>query len=209
MIRNTSILFIVCLLILGNKNAFGQQGEIIQISGVTMTADSLHAVPFVTVTVKGQNRGANSNEAGIFSLATRKGDTLHFSLIGYRSKDYVIDKNLKGTFFNMVQLMVQDTFYLPETIIRPIPSDFDYAFKYWDFGEDQYTTAMRNTSRQALLRVMYSLPKNGAENQSYYQMQEVQNSYYYGQQKPMNILNPFKWAEFIEAWKRGDYRKKE
>lgn len=209
MIRNTSILFIVCLLFFGNRNAFGQQGEIIQISGVTMTADSLHAVPFVTVSVRGQNRGTNSNEAGIFSLATRKGDTLRFSIVGYRTKNYVIDKNIKGTFFNMVQLMVQDTFYLPETIIRPIPSDFDYAFKYWDFGDDQYTTAMRNTSRQALLKVMYSLPKNGAENQSYYQMQEVQNSYYYGQQKPMNILNPFKWAEFISAWKRGDYRKKE
>ena len=209
MIKNISIVLIAGLLFLASKNAQGQQGEIIQISGVTMTADSLHAIPYVAVSVKGQNRGTNSNEAGIFSLAIRKGDTLNFSIIGYRSKEYAVNKDIKGSFFNMVQLMVQDTFYLPETIIRPIPSDFDYAFKYWDFGDDQYTTAMRNTSRQALLKVMYSLPKNGTENQSYYQMQQAQNSYYYGQQKPMNILNPFKWAEFINSWKRGDYRKKQ
>jgi hypothetical protein len=24
----------------------------------------------------------------------------------------------------------------------------------------------------------------------------------------MNIFNPFAWAEFIKAWKRGDYKKK-
>jgi len=206
--RATPLLSIIFFLLFGAVNAQAQKGEIIQISGVTMTADSLQAVPFVTVTVKNKNRGTNSNNAGIFSLACMKGDTLHFSIIGYRSKDYVIDKNIEGMFFNMVQLMVQDTFYLPETIIRPVPDDFDYAFKYWDIGDDQYATAMKNTNRQAMLRVMYSLPKSGAENQSYQQMQDRQSTYYYGQQKPMNIMNPFKWGEFFEAWKRGDFRKK-
>jgi len=25
---------------------------------------------------------------------------------------------------------------------------------------------------------------------------------------PMNILNPLAWADFIKAWKRGDFKKK-
>jgi hypothetical protein len=31
---------------------------------------------------------------------------------------------------------------------------------------------------------------------------------YQGQTPPMNILNPAAWADFIQAWKRGDFKKK-
>ena len=33
-------------------------------------------------------------------------------------------------------------------------------------------------------------------------------TYYAGQIPPMNIFNPFAWAEFVKAWKRGDFKKK-
>jgi hypothetical protein len=37
----------------------------------------------------------------------------------------------------------------------------------------------------------------------------AQKSYYAGGQiPPMNILNPFAWAQFFEAWKRGDFKRK-
>lgn len=173
-----------------------------------MTADSLYGVPYTSILVLNKERGVTANEKGLFSLACMKGDTLRFSAVGFRSKVYVVPEDIKGRYFNLVQLMTQDTFFLPETIIRPIPDDFDYAFKYWDVADDQYTIAKRNTNKQALLRLMYTLPKSGAENQSYQQMQQARDLSYYGQAKPMNIMNPFKWAEFINAWKRGDFRKK-
>jgi hypothetical protein len=31
---------------------------------------------------------------------------------------------------------------------------------------------------------------------------------YQGQVPPMNIFNPAAWADFIEAWKRGDFKNK-
>jgi hypothetical protein len=31
---------------------------------------------------------------------------------------------------------------------------------------------------------------------------------YQGQVPPQNIFNPMAWAEFIQAWKRGDFKKK-
>jgi len=184
--------------------------NIIQITGTTMTADSLRAVPDVVITVKNKDRGVLSNDHGLFSIACEKGDTLQFTALGFRSKEYPISTAIKGKYFNMVQLMVQDTFYLPETIIKPIPSGkaFDYAFKYWDIGEDQYELAKENMNEEAMWRLMQTLPKNGAENQSAYQRQQAQSAYYYGQVRRMNILNPFKWNEFFEAWKRGDFRKK-
>lgn len=184
--------------------------KLIQISGVTLTADSLRAVPYVTVTVKNQNRGVISNDYGIFGIVCEKGDTLHFTAIGFRDKDYVVDAAIEGHYFNMIQLMVQDTFYLPETIIRPIPygDEFDYAFKHTVIPDDQLEAARQNMSGQTMAQASARLPRNGAENQSYYQMQEAQKMYYYGQRPPMNILSPLKWNEFFQAWKRGDFRKK-
>ncbi|RYZ48851.1 MAG: carboxypeptidase-like regulatory domain-containing protein [Sphingobacteriales bacterium] len=201
---------ICCSFFLGARAQVNALQDIIQITGVTMTADSLRAVPDVTIALKSKDRGTYSNAFGVFSLVCSKGDTLNFSAVGYRTKEYVIPPDINGRYFNVVQLMVQDTFYLPETIIRPLPygDEFDYAFKYWDIPDDQYATAQRNTNDRVMAYLRANLPKNGPENQNFYQAEQGRAGYYYGQQRPMNIFNPFKWGEFFNAWKRGDFKKK-
>lgn len=184
--------------------------DVIQITGVTMTADSLRAVSDVTIEVKNKDRGTYSSKYGVFSLVCAKGDTLNFSAVGFRPKEYVVPPDLEGRYFNVVQLMVQDTFYLPETIIRPLPygDEFDYAFKYWEIPEDKYAVAQRNTSERAMAYLRQVTPKDGRENQAYYQAEQARQGYYYGQQRPVGIFNPFKWGEFFNAWKRGDFKRK-
>ncbi len=193
-------------------SSFGQTGydNIIQINGVVMTADSLRAVPGATVLVRNKNRGVESEYTGVFSLVCYKGDTLDFSSIGFRSKTFVVPKDIQGQYYSMIQLMVQDTFYLPETIIRPLPSKeaFDYAFKYWHIPNDQYEIARKNTDAYLLRMLAYSLPMDGREAQARQLQRQAQEAVYYGQRPPMNILNPIAWGEFFEAWKRGDYRRK-
>ncbi len=190
--------------------AIAQQRDIIQINGVTMTADSLRAVPYVTVVVKNQNRGVMSGDMGVFSIVVYKGDTLQFNTVGFRSKEFVIPKNIEGEYFSMIQLMVQDTFYLPETIIRAYPAReaFDYAFRNWRVPDDQYEIARKNTDALTLRAIAMTLPRDGGENQAIYQGQLAKDAVYYGQVKPITVLNPLAWAEFFEAWKRGDFRKK-
>lgn len=184
--------------------------NIIQINGVTMTADSLRAVPNVTVLVKNQNRGVESSEMGVFSIVCYKGDTLQFEALGFRSKEFPVPTDIKGHYFSLIQLMVQDTFYLPETIIRPLPDKnaFDYAFTHWNIPDDKYEIARKNTDALTLRALAATLPRDGRESQSAYQNIQAQAAIYYGQQKPATILNPIAWAEFFEAWKRGDFRKK-
>ncbi len=192
---------------------FAQEGgdqRIVQINGVTITADSLRAVPLTTVTVRNQYRGVYSSEQGVFSIVCYKGDTLEFTAIGFRPKAYVVPDRIKGQYFSMIQLMVQDTFYLPETIVRPLPTkeQFDYAFRHWRIPDDQYEVARKNTDALTLRAIAYTMPRDGRENQAVYQASIARDAIYYGQIRPSNVTNPLSWAEFFEAWKRGDYRKK-
>ena len=204
------LFFVICAS--GTFAAFGQNSNenIIQINGVAMTADSLRAVPYVTVQVKNKNRGVEGEYNGVFSIVCYKGDTLEFNCLGYRTKEFIVRKDLKGQFFSLIQLMVQDTFYLAETIIRPLPTKegFDYAFLHWHIPNDQYEMARKNTDAFMLRALAATLPKDGHEAQSAYLAQQARDAVYYGQNKPMNILNPLAWGEFFEAWKRGDFRKK-
>jgi hypothetical protein len=207
------LLLLVFLVPSLNSLVYAQEevdARIVQINGVTITADSLRAVPGTTVTVKNKYRGVISSEQGVFSIVCYKGDTLEFTAVGFRPKSYVIPMGIRGQYFSMIQLMVQDTFYLPETIVRPLPTreQFDYAFRHWKIPDDQYEIARKNTDQLTLRALAYTMPRDGRENQAVYQQGAARDAIYYGQAKPSNISNPLAWAEFFEAWKRGDYRRK-
>lgn len=184
--------------------------RIVQINGVTITADSLLLIPGVTVAVKNKYRGVISSDQGVFSIVCYKGDTLEFSSIGFRTKTYVVPMGIQGQYFSMVQLMVQDTFYLPETIVRALPGrdEINYAIRNWHIPDDQYEMARRNTDVLTMRALMYSLARDGKESQALYQAQQAKDAMYYGTYKPFQVLNPFAWAEFFDAWKRGDFKRK-
>lgn len=207
-----SKLILLIILCIAGKTAVAQvaNNNIIQINGVTMTADSLRAVPGTTVLVKNMNRGVYASDKGVFSIVCHKGDTLQFTSVGFRDKEYVVPQNIEGQYFSMIQLMVQDTFYLPETIVRPYMSkeELEYAFRNSKVPDDKYEIARKNTDALTLRAISFSLPRDGRESQAIYQGAASQNAVYYGQRPAINVFDPLKWAEFFDAWKRGDFRKK-
>jgi hypothetical protein len=185
--------------------------SVIQISGITMTADSLRAIPAVSILVKGQNRGTISNRSGIFSIVVFKGDTLSFSAVGFKHKNYRIPPDIKGNSFSLIQLMVEDTTYLPVTIIKPYLSreEFERAFANMDIPDDAYEVARKNTSNARLRAMARYIPVDGREGTSQYLKKQAQSLYYAGQPPPQNIFNPLAWAQFIQAWKQGDFKRKD
>jgi len=195
-----------------NTHLFAQFGfeNKIELTGVVMSADSLRYLPFVSVVIKNKDDGTTSNDRGVFTLIADKGDTLEFTSVGFRKKRYVIPNNLSSNRYSVIQLMTQDTFYLPNTIIRPSLSkeEFDKAFKTWHIPDDKYETARKNTEYQTMRMLAFTLPKDGRENQSTYQQILTQRNYWAGQQPPMTIFSPLAWYEFYKAWKRGDYKRK-
>lgn len=184
--------------------------SVVQLYGVVMTADSLVGIPAVSIVVKGQNRGTISNSSGVFSIVVLKGDQVEFTHVSFKSKTITIPRNLEGNQYSMVQLMVEDTVYLPATIIKPRPTKEQFArdFVNQKVPDDEYEIARKNTDaskRRALMRVT-ALDGREATNM---QLKNVaQKARYAGQAPPMNIFNPAAWGEFIESWKRGDFKNK-
>ncbi|MFT3844589.1 MAG: carboxypeptidase-like regulatory domain-containing protein [Lacibacter sp.] len=185
--------------------------SVVQLYGVVMTADSLRGIPSVTVKLRNQNRGTYTNEQGVFSLVVLKGDIIDFTSVGFKPKAVAIPANLEGNSFSIIQLMVVDTVYLPATIIkaRPRREQFEREFIATNVPDDKIEIARQNTKTAQSRILMQSIPRDGRESSSYVQRQAAQQQYYSGQYRPQNIFNPVAWKEFIDAWKRGDFKKKE
>ena len=184
--------------------------SVVQLYGVVMTADSLKAIPSVSIMVKGQNRGTISNEQGVFSIVVLKGDKIEFTSIGYKPKLVSIPKNLEGNQQSIIQLLIEDTIFLPATIIKRRPSreQFERDFVHTPVPDDNLEVARKNTNAATLQAMARVLPRDGREATNNYIKQAATKMYYSGQVPPQNIFNPLAWAEFIKAWKRGDYKKK-
>ncbi len=184
--------------------------SVVQLYGVIMTADSLVGIPAVSIMVKGQNRGTISNSQGVFSIVVLKGDQVEFSHVTYKPKTISIPRSLEGNQYSVVQLMVIDTVYLPATIIRPRPTkeQFERDFVKNKVPDDDIEIARQNTSAAKRRILMRTVPGDGGEASRVQFNKIATRATYQGQTPPQNIFNPAAWAEFIQAWKRGDYKNK-
>ncbi len=184
--------------------------SVVQLYGIVMTADSLKGLESVSVVVKGQGRGTITNEKGVFSIVVLKGDVIEFTSIGFKPKTVTIPTNLVGNQHSIIQLMINDTVYLAATIIKARPSreQFERDFINTKIPDDEITIARKNNDDATRRALLTSLPIDGREASSRYMRQIATKAYYQGQTPPQNIFNPFAWAEFIKAWKRGDFKNK-
>ena len=184
--------------------------SVVQLYGIVMTADSLMGVSAVNVTVRGQNRGTMTNDQGVFSIVVLKGDIVEFTHVSYKPKSITIPRDIPGNQYSVVQLLIQDTVYLPATIIkqRPTPQQFERDFVKTEVPDDDIEVARQNTSA-AKRRALLSTTSGDASEAASLQMRTAARSASYeGQLPPQNIFSPAAWGEIIKAWKRGDYKKK-
>ena len=212
--------FVLGLILIVASSAVWSQGtplnnvpvkdSVIQLYGVVMTADSLRAIPSASIVVVKKGRGTFTNNDGVFSIAVLKGDNITFSSIGFKDKTITIPHNLTGNQYSVIQLLINDTTYLPATIIKPKPSreQFERDFANTKIPDDAYEIARQNTQENRLRAMLSTMPADGREAVNYQLRQQANKYYYAGQIPPMNIFNPAAWSEFIQAWKRGDFKSK-
>jgi hypothetical protein len=195
-----------------------QRGQIpdslkaIQLSGMVVTEENGEVIPlpYVNVYVKGTTRGTYSSNEGFFSLVVRKGETVIFSTIGFKSIEYQVPDSLNRTRYTVYQILSKDNILLPETVIYPWPTreNFNLEFLAMDVTDALEENAMENLSEKVLAQLREYLPSDGIENTSLYLRQQADSYVYAGQIKPIKILDVFAWQKFIQAWKRGDFKKK-
>lgn len=205
-----TLICIACLSLSAVAQDIPDRDSVVQLYGVVMTADSLVGLEGVSVVVRGKGRGTLTNRQGVFSIAVLKGDEIEFSFIGYESKRVTVPRNLKGKEFEVIQLLVTDFNYLPATIIRARPSrpQFERDFVNLNMPADEYELARQNTEENKRLALMRTLPSDGREAVNYSLRNQANRAVYSGQVPPMNIMNPMAWQQFIQSWKRGDFKKK-
>jgi len=184
--------------------------DLVQFSGIVITADSLRALPLVSIRIKSTNKGTYTDQGGFFSFVARKGDTVIFSFIGNKTVEHVIPEKLTSYRYSVILPMAEDTLYLPETVIRGWPTleEFNYFFVKANIPDQSMANARYNTKRSTLQAMANGMSMNGSEAGKYYFNQQAKNYYYSGQLPPQRLFDPFAWNEFFNAWKRGDYKKK-
>ncbi|HZV71157.1 MAG TPA: carboxypeptidase-like regulatory domain-containing protein [Saprospiraceae bacterium] len=186
--------------------------HVVQISGKVITDQNNNPVgiPYAVVAVVGSRRGTFSDFNGFFSIVVRNGETLVFSVLGFKDAYYHVPDTLTRDRYTLFQILTTDTILLPEAVIYPWPDPdyFNQQFLAMDVHEDLEDIAAENLSEKAMTQLRENLPSDGPENTSYYLRQQSKNLYYVGQIRTPQILNAFAWKEFIQAWKRGDFKKK-
>lgn len=186
--------------------------NLVQFSGMVLDGSdrNLVPVPFANILVKDKSRGTYTDYQGFFTIVVEKGDVIIFSAIGYKTVEYTIDKDLKDNRYSLVQLMTQDTFNLPETVVFPWPSreHFKIEFLAMNVDNELSNRARENLAEEALAKMRNEVSFDGNENADFYLRQQTKNFYYIGQAPPMNIFNPVAWKKFFDAWKNGDFKNK-
>ena len=204
--------FIIIFLLFRIFPSSAQMGEreLIQFSGVVITGDSLTPVPFVNIVIKNSFRGTISDYFGYFSFVAQENDTIVFSAVGFKKGQFLIPDSLSADRYSLIQLLVQDTFLLKETVIYPWPTkeQFKQAFMSMNIPDDDLEKAKNNLAMAELKERFEATGMDGSMNFKNYMQQESAKLYYAGQYPSFNLLNPIAWAQFIKAWKNGEFKKK-
>src|SRR3954463_3867060 len=100
--------YLVLLIFFSPLRLFAQfervQDSVVQLYGVVMTADSLRALPAVSVVVLGTHRGTMTNDQGVFSIAVLKGDKIEFTSVGFKPQTITIPTKVESNQYSVIQL---------------------------------------------------------------------------------------------------------
>lgn len=205
-----TFIFLTASISFAQKNQ--RDSGLVQFSGLLLSADSIFPIPFANIFVSKNPYGTYSNLDGYFSFVAKKGDTVVFTHVEFQKSYFIIPDTLHDFKYHIVKLMVQDTFYFPGVVVTPMPNraTFDHLFTTKVIPNDDLQRAKNNLEREELREQAMSLNSEDASI-AYKNIANMyaQKSYYAGGQiPPMNIMNPFAWLQFFDAWKRGEYKKK-
>jgi len=198
------------IIIFNNLDAQAPASKVVQFSGVVVSGDSLQPVPYANIITKGTFRGTVSDFFGFYSFVAQENDTVEFSSLGYKKSYYVIPTNLPESRYSIIQVLNKDTFELATTVIYAWPTR-EQIYEYFltaPVPDDDVERARKNLAQEKISDMAINMPMDASMNFRN-SMSNFNTRLYTAGQIPMNnLLNPIAWAKFVEAWKKGDFKKK-
>ncbi len=197
-------------ILLNPNRAFAQdqqEKKVIQLSGIILNADSTDAVPGVNIYVPKKGRGTSSGRFGYFSMPVLEGDSVVFTFIGLKKQSFKVPDKVDNDRISLILTMQIDEIALAEIEVMPYPTEEEFKKAVIAMNVvDPMSISRSNMSPEMLLRWAESMPASGGENYRYFQQgQMLQNQDLYGP-RPLRILDPFAWSQFIRSIKRGDLK---
>jgi hypothetical protein len=218
--KNFIFLLMLSIVFIPVKGQTQSEPHPIQISGIVITADSIpQFIPYAHAVVKNKNRGTMTNKDGFFSFVAMPSDTIIFTVIGFRKEMLVIPDSLREKEYLARVEMKRDTTLLKEVTLYPWPTPdrFKDDFLATRVPTTDNDIAMRNLAIQELKLRAAEMGYSPEELQDFVIRQNESNIYNYGRYQGFanggtailgSLTNPFAWAEFFNAIKRGDFSSK-
>jgi hypothetical protein len=213
--KYTASFILVMFITLCIKSTYSQIGKkrdsqnLIQLSGVVISEETLEEQPYVTVYDKTIRKGVISDYYGYFSLVTFPGDTIIFSSPGHKKSSYIVPDTLRQNRYSLIHMLPSDTLQLKEVTIYPWPSKEEFANAFVNMRpyDDALRRAQQELSGESLafaaarIQSDPSLAYGNLVNQRYSQL-------YSSNQVPVNnLLNPYAWSKFLKDWKEGKLKR--
>ena len=186
------------------------EAQVVQVSGLVITGDSLAPLPYCTVFRARDRRGTTTDIRGFFSLPALEGDTLEFSSVGYISQQAVIPVGTEMGRVNLVQPMGRDTVNMADAFVYPWPTKERFKRDFLALGLPNAGLDPAWEAGMDPMDMYDRLIEVGRDGQStatdVLSAQAIQAGYS-GQAPPVNLLNPVAWAQFLRALKSGDLKR--
>jgi hypothetical protein len=198
---------LLCLAAASSVSA--QDTEVVQVSGMVVTTDSLSPLPYTTVYRTRDERGTMTDVHGFFSLPALVGDTLRISAVGFIAREVIVPEDLELPRMNVVAPMARDTVTLQEAFVYPWPTKerFREEFLALNLGSDAYTRGQEALDPIALYDRLMEVGRDGSEVYNYTMQQQAVAASYQGGLPPINLFSPVAWAQFVQALRRGDLKR--
>jgi hypothetical protein len=212
--KYTFTLFLLISSLLLYSQPYMVDESIVEVSGIVLTKNQqkrIQYIPFATVYVKNTNRGTYANYEGMFSIVVKKGETIHFSAVGFSEFQINIPSDYKGSSYSVVVELEAKDVNLNEVVIFPWPDRDNFRAEFLAMKPTESMMmedlADRNLSRKKMYDIAQATGMDARENGMYYLQQQASSYSYLGQARPVQILNPLAWAQFFQQWQNKKKKK--
>ncbi|MFT3885765.1 MAG: hypothetical protein QM724_10135 [Flavobacteriales bacterium] len=110
----------------------------------------------------------------------------------------------------MIHVLYADTVMLKAVPVYPWPSkeQFSEAFLNLRLADSDYQLALKHLNAAETIQRMENLPPD--PSLAMHMQQQLDNTRVYntGMAPSINLFNPVAWAQFVQAWRSGDFKNK-